>query len=297
MDLALIDAFRQIPRVCRPGSLVAAALIALALIAPASVMAAPASDPAFLGVGMDDMPPLCSIGSITPASPAQDAGLQWGDAVIAIDGVTLGTGGSPCTNLTNMIVAHRPGDDIRLEVRRGTQRMTVKATLSTRAEVLSRRFVGEPMVRTDLADLDDNNLSYDLGERRGKTTIVGWFMIDRCANCGRVFDRIADELRRRMKNVDSAPSILGVTAAAPRDKLASLRKSFTSNVAVALAEPDMFEALALRDSLRISFMVIDCRGVVRFVAPIAPDADDLDAAIDDILAAAEQAEHSRTRRP
>ena len=40
-------------------------------------------------------------------------------------------------------------------------------------------------------------------------------------------------------------------------------------------------------------MVIDCRGVVRFVAPIAPDADDLDAALDEVLAAAEQAEHAR----
>ena len=63
-----------------------------------------------------------------------------------------------------------------------------------------------------------------------------------------------------------------------------------------MAEPDVFDALALKDSLRVSFMVIDCRGVVRFVAPIAPDADDLDAALDDILAAVEQAEYQRNRR-
>ena len=36
-------------------------------------------------------------------------------------------------------------------------------------------------------------------------------------------------------------------------------------------------------------MVVDCRGIVQFVAPIAPDSDDLDAALDELLAAAEQA--------
>ena len=44
---------------------------------------------------------------------------------------------------------------------------------------------------------------------------------------------------------------------------------------------------------RVFFMVIDGHGVVRFVAPLAPNADDLDAALDDLLAAAEQAEHAR----
>jgi hypothetical protein len=270
-------------------------VIALGATSPSAAVAATASDPAFLGIGMDDSPPYCSINSITPASPAQDAGLMWGDAVYAMDGVSL-AGSSPCTALTNLIVAHKPGEPITLDVRRGTQRLTIKATLSTRAEVLARRFVGEPMLRTDLEDLDDDKLSYDLGGRRGKTTIVGWFMLDRCSGCARVFDKIADGVRTRLKHKDHAPAVLAVTAPAPRDKLHSVRKSFTANVSLAVAEPDVFDMLALKDSLRISFMVIDCRGVVRHVAPIAPDADDYDAAIDDILAAAEQAEHQRTRR-
>lgn len=259
--------------------------------------AAPASDPAFLGIGMDPAPGFCSISSITPASPAQDAGIIFGDAVVAINGVSLsGPRVNPCDKLTDEIVRHRPGDEIKLDVRRGAHRLTIKATLSTRAEVLHRRFVGEPMQRTDIADFDNDKLSYDLGERRGTTTVVGWFMLDRCANCGQVFDRISDGLRDRMKGESPVPSVLAVTAAAPRDRLASVRKSFTSNVSLALAEPDVFDSLALKDSMRISFMVIDCRGVVRFVAPIAPDADDIDAAIDDILAAVEQAEHLRTTR-
>lgn len=222
---------------------------------------------------------------------------MFGDAIYAIDGASIGQGpADPCTNLTSQIVARRAGDEIKLEVRRGGSRLQVKATLSTRAEVLHRRFVGERMLRTELADVDDDKRSYDLGARHGGTTIVGWFMLDRCVNCGRVFDRISDGLRARLSASSAPPSILAVTSAATPDRLTSVRKSFTAQVSLAVAEPDVFDAMALKDSLRISFMVIDCRGVVRFVAPIAPDAEDLDAAVDDILAAVEQAEYQRNRR-
>jgi hypothetical protein len=267
------------------------------VFAASSASAATASDPAFLGIGMDAGPGFCVIGNITPASPAEDAGLIFGDSIYAIDGASIGHGPSdPCTNLTDRIVEHRAGDVIKLDLRRGGSRLEITATLSTRAEVLHRRFVGEHMLRTDLADVDDAKQSYDLGARRGHTTIVGWFMLDRCTNCARVFDRISDGIRTRLKSSETPPSILAVTQAAPVDRIASIRKSFTAQVSLAVAEPEIFDALALKDSLRISFMVIDCRGVVRFVAPIAPDADDLDAAVDDILAAVEQAEYQRNRR-
>jgi hypothetical protein len=36
--------------------------------------------------------------------------------------------------------------------------------------------------------------------------------------------------------------------------------------------------------------------VIQFVASLAPGSDDLNAAIDEVLAAVEQAEYSRTRR-
>jgi hypothetical protein len=257
--------------------------------------AAPASDPAFLGISMDNAPGYCSIGGITPASPAQDAGLMWGDAVTAIDGMST-AGPTPCSTLQDQIVSHRPGDEIQLDVRRGTQRLTIRATLSTRAEVLHRRFVDEPMFHTELADFDNDKLSYDLGARRGRTTIVGWFMLENCIGCARVFDRVLDGLHKRSKDADTAPSVLAVTAPGRRGDLAGLRKTFTTSVSLAMSDMDVFEQIALKDSERISFMVIDCRGVVRFVAPIAPDADDLDAALDDVLAAAEQAEHQRTSR-
>ena len=269
-------------------------LIAAAVLAPVVAQAAPASDPAFLGIGMDNGPGYCSINNITLASPAQDAGLLFGDAIHAIDGVPT-AGPNPCTVLQAQIVAHRAGEDIKLDVRRGNQRVTIKATLSTRAEVLHRRFVGEPMLHTELDDFDNDKVTYDLGGR-GRTTIVGWFMLENCANCARVFDRINDGLQKRLKGADMLPATLAITAPGRRGDLTSLRKSFTANVSLAVAETELFDALALKDSERISFMVIDCRGVVRFVAPIAPEADDIDAAVDDILAAAEQAEHQRTSR-
>jgi hypothetical protein len=241
---------------------------------------------------MDPAPGFCAINSVTAGSPAEDAGITFGDAIFAIDGTSINGGpADPCTNLTDRIVAHRPGDQIKLELRRGGSRLAITATLSTRAVVLHRRFVGERMLHTDLIDVDDSEQSYDLA-RRGHTTIVGWFT--RCAGCTRVFDRIADGIRDRLKSSETLPSILAVTSVEP-DRIPTLRQSFTAQVSLAVADPEVFEALALRDSARISFMVIDCRGIVRFVAPVAPDGEDVDAAVDDILAAVEQAEYHRNR--
>lgn len=268
--------------------------LAAVLVTPVVASAAPSSDPAFLGIGMNNGPGYCSINSITKASPAHDAGLQFGDMVVAIDGVPT-TSNTACTTLQMQIVSHKPGEAVKLDVRRGAQRLTIQATLSTRGDVLYRRFVGEPMEHTELEDIDNKKLSYDLADR-GKTTIVGWFRLEHCTNCARVFDRISDGLRTRLKNSDNPPSALAITAPSQRGDLTGVRKSFTSNVSIAVADSDTFDSLALNDAERISFMVIDCRGVVRFAAPIAPDADDLDAAVDDVLAAVEQAEHQRTTR-
>lgn len=218
---------------------------------------------------------------------------MFGDSVVAIDGMSM-VGPQPCTVLRNEIIARRPGEQIKLDIRRGTQRVTVKATLSTRGEVLNRRLVGEPMLHGEVVDLDDTKLSYDLADR-GRTTIVGWFMLENCTNCARVFDRVADAMRKRFDG-EVVPETLAITAPGRRGDLKPLRKSFNANVSLAVADMDMFELLALKDSERIHFMVIDCRGIVRFVAPVAPESDDLNAAIDEVLAAAEQAEHQRTTR-
>jgi hypothetical protein len=292
MDLAQPPSFRQIPHVRW-----AAAFVALGLSSIAN--AAPSSNPAFLGIKMQDHGMGCQVEGVTAGSAADDAGLREWDLILAIDGVRTPN----CTSLRTQIIANAPGHVVKLDVRRGTDKIMLQAPLSTRAEVLHRRLVGHSMASTDVTDADDNKRSYDLAESRGKTTIIGWFMIERCAGCSNVFDRVNDGIKDRLKGGD-APFVLAVSPAPPRNFNAPiaarpiLRKEFgfTTTVPLAVANDETFTELAIDDPERIHFMVIDCRGVVRFVAPVAPGSDDIDAAVDEVLAAAEQAEHSRTQR-
>jgi len=268
--------------------------------------AAPSSNPAFLGIKMEDHGAGCRVEGVTTSSAAQDAGLREWDLILAIDGVRTPN----CTSLRTQIIANTPGHVVKLDVRRGTEKIVLQAPLSTRAEVLHRRLVGHEMESTDVVDADDSKRTYDLAEARGKVTVIGWFMLDGCAGCSAVFDRINDGIANRLKGSESAAFVLAVSpkpnlantiAQATRAKLTTLppvRRSFgfTTTVPLALASDETFTNLAIDDRDRIHFMVVDCRGVVRFVAPIAPGSDDIDAAVDEVLAAAEQAEHSRTQR-
>jgi hypothetical protein len=64
---------------------------------------------------------------------------------------------------------------------------------------------------------------------------------------------------------------------------------------VPLARPSgaLVNDWTLFENERVHFMVVDCRGDVQFIAPIAPDDDDLDASLDNLFAAAEQAQRAR----
>jgi membrane-associated protease RseP (regulator of RpoE activity) len=275
---------------------------------PASAVVAPtppaSSNPAFLGIKMVDGNPGCIVEGVTSGSAADDAGLREWDRILALDGIKT----TNCTQLRTQIISNAPGHVVRLDVRRKTELISVSAPLSTRAEVLHRRLVGHVMDPTDVVDADDTKQSYDLAQPRGKVTVIGWFMIERCSGCSAVFDRVADNLHARLDDGGNAPFVLAVTPeptpsnvvvpqavpqAAPQ-----IRKSygFTTSVPLALANPETFAELAIDDPERVHFMVIDCRGVVRFVEPIAPGSDDMDAAVDEVIAAAEQAEHARTQR-
>lgn len=309
MKLALRTPFRQIPHVRWAGSLVAFGLAVAAT--PAS--AAPASNPAFLGIVMQSRGNVgCEVTSVTRGSSAEDAGLREFDLIVAIDGVAT----PRCDVLQAEIVAKSPGQVARLDVKR-SERIVITATLSTRAEVLHRRLVGQALESIDVVDADDETRHFDLAATRGKTRILGWFLLESCTGCAAVFDRIADGVARRLKDRDTAPSVLAVTSrpviktanalfgvsaahavAQAGSRIDSLRKhyGFTSPVAMALTSKDTFEELAIDDPLRIHFVVVDSRGIVRFVAPIAPGSDDIEAALDELLAAVEQAEHLRPQR-
>ncbi|HEY0254524.1 MAG TPA: PDZ domain-containing protein [Kofleriaceae bacterium] len=245
------------------------------------------SNPAFLGIGFAQGPGTCVIESVTDGGPASDAGIEIGDQVIAFDLAPLDKNAS-CDQLVSNITAHAPGDRIRIDFVRGVVHREVTATLATRAEVVQRK-VGQRIGTTDLVDVDDARRHYDLSER-GKTTVVGFFT-EHCSGCAHVFDRVTDGLKAKSPSV----SVLAVTPRDTRYDVADLRKTFTSSVPLAVADNETFEALAMTDQDRALFMVIDCKGIVRLVAPLAPDAEDLDAAVDEVLAGAAQAEHSRRR--
>jgi hypothetical protein len=254
----------------------------------------------------------CEVSSVTRGSSAQDAGLRELDLIVAIDGVAT----PRCDVLQAEIVAKSPGHVVRLDVKR-SERVVITATLSTRADVLHRRLVGQPMESIDVADADDETRRFDLADTRGKTTIMGWFNIEGCSGCAAVFDRISDAIAKRLKDRDSAPAVLAVTsrprlpyvqllsssrvvpavtAAAPSPTPLRRHYAFSSNLPMAITAKETFEELAIDDRDRIHFIVIDSRGIVRFVAPVSPGSDDADAAIDEVLAAAEQTENSRSRR-
>ena len=265
-------------------------LVLTSVLASSAASAGPSqSNPAFLGIGFGPGPGGCIIENVSRGGAAWDAGLQVGDLVAAIDGNALNDK-APCDLLVTAITAHVPGDRVRIDVARGAVHLALTATLTTRADVLQKR-VGQRMDPTEVTDADDTSRHYELGDRTHRTAVYGFFM-SQCAGCARVFERVADGLKKR----GNPAFVLGVTPTPLRDDVAAVRKSFTPAVPLALADADTFEALAMNDADRVFFMVTDCKGIVKVVAPVAPDSDDIEAAIDEVLAAAEQAEHARTQR-
>lgn len=276
-------------------------LLVVLLVSARANAAGQASNPSFLGIEMDDSGIGCVVRTVTNCSPAQDAGLRFGDFIIGMDGKPLVDVHAPasmqtpaCTTLRDRILQHAPGDVVTYDVHRGGSITTLKATLSTRADVQHRCFVGQQVPSIDVADIDNPRRETNLSELRGKTTVVAWFRLESCAGCGPVFDRIADGIAERTHG-DVAPQVVGITPVTKVEQLPK-RGGFVPSLPVYLADPQDFSEVTLRESERIQVMVVDCHGVIQFVAPLAPGSDDLDAAIDEVLAAVEQAEHLRTQR-
>jgi hypothetical protein len=294
-------------------------LIVVLLLAAKSASAAPSnqSNPAFLGIGMQPFAGSCVITNITRCSPAEDAGLREDDVVLAIDGkplvdthVPAAARRDPCDILRERIIAHTPGDAAAFELRRNGKAQALNVTLSTRADVQHRCFVGQAVPALETKDIDNPTHEIDLNDLRGKTTVLAWFRLDRCVSCGTVIDKVADGLRDRIK--EDTPEVLGITPynsdpvatigggrqviATSMTKPFPTRSGFGSTLPLVVAEEDEFSQVTLQESDRVQIMVVDCRGIVRFVAPLAPGSEDLEAAVDEVLAAVEQAEHQRTRR-
>lgn len=77
--------------------------------------------------------------SVEPNSPAERAGLRAGDWITAVDGQALGVG----EDLADRIVAHRPGDVVRLTLwRPGEGERTVTVTLAEHPQKPGQAYLG-----------------------------------------------------------------------------------------------------------------------------------------------------------
>lgn len=277
------------------------ALFALCLAGTAAA-AGKASNPAFLGVGMDDSgggsgprgSRPCTINSVEPGSGAEAAQLQPGDVFEKLDGV----GVTSCDLLVALITAKTPGTVIQLEMRRRAAPLKVKAELRTRDEILRRRLVGRPLPSTDVIRVEDGSET-DLGAVK-RTTIVGWYPTS-CGGCDDVLGAVGRWARDR---TDKRAPITVVAATAgdlniPRSAEENLERlrlvARGLDVPLLAADSETYARFAMRDYDRVHFMVIDCRGTVAYVAPVAPNTDDTNAVLDELYAAAEQAARRMAR--
>jgi putative serine protease PepD len=83
---------------------------------------------AYLGVRVSDGNGGARIEEVSDGTPAAKAGLQAGDLVTGIDGKRVRS----AAELSGTVASHKPGDELRLEVKRNGKTRTVTVTLGTR---------------------------------------------------------------------------------------------------------------------------------------------------------------------
>ena len=232
------------------------------LVASSTVANAKPSNPAFLGIGMQDAqsgslhagPPTigpCMVLSVTRGSGAMAAGLQPGDLLHEIDGTPVAN----CDAVQKAVQAHEAGETVKVRVARYGKHLTLAATLLSRDEILRRRHVGQPIGATDVFVLDEQR-TYDLGALRGKTAVVGWFD-RRCDGCKAVFTKVAAWSRAQAGKGGAAPMPFAVTAGDPDNATQQALAIGTLDVPLAIAEPALYEEFTIPDAERIHFMVVD----------------------------------------
>jgi putative serine protease PepD len=93
-------------------------------------------DHGYLGVGTkasSDGQPGALVATVTGGDPAANAGIKTGDVITALDGVAIKAPG----DLSAQILAHSPGDTVKLDIRRDGQASTVTVQLGTRPSQLN----------------------------------------------------------------------------------------------------------------------------------------------------------------
>ncbi|HET7502484.1 MAG TPA: PDZ domain-containing protein [Kofleriaceae bacterium] len=273
---------RRVGLLALPGLFVAS----MALGAPRS------SNPAFLGIQMQDgggHGP-CMIEAATRESPAEAAGLRGGDIVAAVDGKPIAN----CGVLLDEITSHAPGDTVQIKVQRLSSHLTVGVQLTTR-DALLHKVIGKPMVETNLVGVEDGEV-YDLSALRGRMAIVGLYN-PACVDCAQLFGKFSEWARDKARKGGPSALVLAVVARDTLHDPVALQRSLDVPLAIGeLTAPAQDGAsspfsreLVISDRDRLGVIVIDGRGTVQYVGPIAPNSDDTEAVLDELFAAAEQA--------
>jgi hypothetical protein len=280
-ELARGAAIRQILRVRWLGLLAC-------LVATTAVGAPRASNPAFLGIEMSSQtgPDPCIVRGTIPGSPAAAAGMRSGDVVVAFDGVPIAS----CAGLLDAITDRMPGQLVAVKVQRFRSPLVISIQLTTRDALLGK-VIGRPIGETHLVGVDGT--AYDLSALRGQMAIVGLYN-PACGECARLFSKFAAWARARAKQGGPPPLVLAVSPADAPDDLRALQRTLDVPLVTGdLAggdEGSLFgRDLVISDRDRLGVVVIDVRGTVQYLGPIAPSSDDVDAVLDDMFAVADQA--------
>jgi membrane-associated protease RseP (regulator of RpoE activity) len=250
------------------------------------------SNPAFLGIRMQDLSRRgpCGIEEATHEGPAKAAGLRRGDLVLSIDGKPIAN----CSALLDEITAHAPGDSVQIKVQRSGTSFLAKVQLTTRDALLSK-VIGKPMVATDFVGIEDGT-TYDLSALHGRMAIVGLYN-PACTDCAVLFTRFLDWSREKARKGGPHALVLAVSAGEPTSDLKVLQRSLDVPLATGglvapgqdLDSSPFSRELVISDRDRLGVIVIDGLGIVQYIGPIAPNSDDTEAVLDELFAAAEQA--------
>jgi hypothetical protein len=150
------------------------------------------------------------------------------------------------------------------------------------------------MIATDLVGVEDGE-TYDLSALHGQMAIVGLYN-PACVDCASLFGKFLDWARDRPRRDGPPPLVLAVCPSAePTHDLRALQKSLDVPLAVGEFSARRFGGspfardMLISDRDRLGVIVIDGRGIVQYLGPVAPNSDDTEAVLDEVFAAAELA--------
>jgi serine protease Do len=85
-------------------------------------------DTAYFGIVLDSNAKGCVVKEVTEGSPAEKAGIQVGDKIIKFDRETIDEG----DELRDLVEGHKPGDQVKLEIVRGSETVPMTVRLGRR---------------------------------------------------------------------------------------------------------------------------------------------------------------------